>query len=135
MIRVLLADDHELIRFGLGMLMSGEEDLEIVGTAADGSEAVTLALRHRPDVVLMDLSMPGEDGFAAMAEIRAAAPAIKLVVLTTHGQEEMIRRALAAGADGYLLKESAVEYIVGAIRSVVAGGAPFSPAAARVAGL
>jgi DNA-binding NarL/FixJ family response regulator len=135
MIRVLLVDDHEVVRFGLGMLISAEHDLEVVGTAADGFEAVSLAQQQRPDVVLMDLSMPGKDGVAAMVEIRAADPSIGLLALTTHGDEATVRRALAAGADGYLLKDSTVDEIVGAVRSVSAGGNPMSPVAARVAGL
>ena len=134
MIRVLLVDDHEVVRFGLGLLISGERDLEVVGTAADGFEAVSLALQLRPDVVLMDLSMPGKDGIAAMAEVREIAPSIGLLVLTTHGDEAMVCAALAAGADGYLLKESPVGEIVGAIRSVAVGGRPMSAVAARVAG-
>lgn len=134
MIRVLLVDDHEVVRFGLGLLISGTDDLEVVGTAADGFEAVELALRLRPDIVVMDLSMPGKDGITAMAEIRDAAPSIGLLALTTHGDEATVRRALAVGADGYLLKESPVGEIVEAIRSVADGGSPMSPVAARVAG-
>ncbi len=133
MIRVLLADDHEVVRFGLGMLMSGEADLTLVGTAENGAEAVAMSLEKLPDVVIMDLSMPGVDGITAMRQIRAQQPGIRLLALTSHSQESFARQALAAGADGYLLKDCPAREIIEAIRTVHEGGSPMSAVAKRVA--
>jgi DNA-binding NarL/FixJ family response regulator len=133
MIRVLLADDHEVVRFGLGMLMGGEADLTLVGTAEDGAQAVAMCLEKEPDVVIMDLSMPGVDGITAMRQIRERQPGIRLLALTSHSQESFARKALAAGADGYLLKDCPAREIIEAIRAVHGGGSPMSPVAKRVA--
>lgn len=132
MIRVLIADDHANVRYGLGMLIAAEPDLEVVGAAADGAEAVSLAQELDPDVVLMDLSMPGTDGVTAMRMIRGAQPQTRLLALTVSGTQTAIREAIRAGADGYLLKESSSAEILEAIRTVDAGGRPMSPAAVRV---
>jgi DNA-binding NarL/FixJ family response regulator len=133
MIRVLLADDHEVVRFGLGVLISGEADLTLVGTAEDGSEAVSMCDALLPDVVIMDLSMPDVDGISAMQQIRALHPAVRLLALTSHSQESFARRALAAGADGYLLKDCPAREIIEAVRTVHEGGSPMSPVAKRLA--
>ncbi len=129
-IHVLIADDHEIVRIGLEMLISAEPDLDVVGLAADGLEAVNLALELAPDVVLMDLSMPRLDGLSAMAEIRATRPGCRLIAFTTDGRPHVVRRALAGGADGYLLKESSPAEVLAGIRAVHAGARPMSPAAA-----
>jgi DNA-binding NarL/FixJ family response regulator len=133
MIRVLLADDHEVVRFGLGVLISGEGDLTLVGTAEDGDQAVAMCSALRPDVVIMDLSMPRVDGVTAIRRIRAQQPSVRVLALTSHSQESFARRALAAGADGYLLKDCPAREIIEAVRSVHEGGSPMSPVAKRLA--
>ncbi|QRP49151.1 response regulator transcription factor [Amycolatopsis sp. FDAARGOS 1241] len=132
MIRVLIADDHAIVRTGLAQLLITAGDLELVGSAGDGEEAVALAAQLSPDVVLMDLSMPGTDGAAATARIVAANPAAHVLVLTSFSDRTRILDALRAGAEGYLLKHSEPEVILAGIREVVAGGSPLDPKAARV---
>lgn len=131
MIRVLIADDHDVVRFGLRSLLAGEPDMEVVAAAGDGIEAVALALECRPDVVLMDLSMPRVDGLTAIRRIRDLAPGIRLLALTADVREAMIRQALVAGADGYLFKGSPSGEVVAAIRDVHGGGNPKSSVVAR----
>lgn len=131
MIRVLIADDHDVVRFGLRSLLAGEPDMVLVAAAGDGIEAVALALECRPDVVLMDLSMPRADGFTAMRRIRDLAPEIRLLALTADVREAMIRQALVAGADGYVFKGSPSTEVVAAIRDVHSGGNPMSSVVAR----
>ncbi len=118
MIRVLVVDDHDVVRFGLTSLLAGEADMTLVAAVGDGRAAVDLALEQHPDVVLMDLSMPVMDGFSAMRYIRGAAPEIRMLALSSDARDAVIQRAFAAGADGYLLKESASAEIVEAIRAV-----------------
>lgn len=132
MIRVLVVDDHAIVRRGLADLIRTADDLEVAGTAADGDEAVTLAAELCPDVVLMDLSMPGTDGVTATARILAARPEMNVLVLTSLGDHQSINGALEAGARGYLLKHSEPETILAAIREVCTGGSPLDPKAARV---
>ncbi len=132
MIRVLVVDDHAIVRRGLADLIRTADDLEVAGTAADGDEAVTLAAGLCPDVVLMDLSMPGTDGVTATARILAARPEMNVLVLTSLGDHQSINGALEAGARGYLLKHSEPETILAAIREVCTGGSPLDPKAARV---
>ncbi|TCC52288.1 response regulator transcription factor [Kribbella capetownensis] len=131
MIRVLVVDDHDIVRTGLCQLLSGTEDLDPVGGAADGEEGIAMAARLRPDVVLMDLSMPGTDGIAATERIVAADPGIHVLVLTSFSDHDRIMAALDAGAEGYLLKNSSTEAILAGIRHLVAGGSPLDPKAAR----
>ena len=118
MIRVLVADDHDVVRFGLTSLLAGEPDMTLVAAVGDGLQAAELALDQHPDVVLMDLSMPVMDGFSAMRRIRREAPGVRILALTTHSRDAVIQRAFAAGADGYLLKESTSTEILDAIRAV-----------------
>jgi DNA-binding NarL/FixJ family response regulator len=131
-IRVLIVDDHAIVRTGLSQLLGTADDLELVGAAGSGAEAVTLAAELRPDVVLMDLSMPGTDGISATAQIVAANPDAHVLVLTSFSDQARILDALQAGAEGYLLKHSEPEVILAGIREIVAGGSPLDPKAARV---
>jgi DNA-binding NarL/FixJ family response regulator len=132
MIRVLIADDHAIVRTGLAQLLGTTEDLLLVGEAVDGGHAVRLAAELRPDVVLMDLSMPGVDGIAATSRILAGNPDVHVLVLTSFSDQSRILDALHAGAEGYLLKHAEPETILSGIREVVAGGSPLDPKAARV---
>ncbi len=131
MIRVLVVDDHMVVRAGLEQLLSTAPDIELAGTAADGLAAVDEYERLRPDVVLMDLSMPRCDGVEATRRIRSAHPEAHIVVLTSFSEQARILEALEAGADGYLLKHADPEQILEAIRVAMAGGAPLDPQAAR----
>ena len=132
MIRILITDDHAIVRAGLAQLLGTTDDLTLVGEAADGDMAVRLADELRPDVILMDLSMPGLDGVQATARIVADNPDVHIVVLTSFSDQSRILDALEAGAEGYLLKHSEPEVILRAIREVVQGGSPLDPKAARV---
>ena len=133
MIRVLLADDQDLIRFGLRVLLDGEDDLAVVGDAADGLHAVELARRLRPDVVLMDVRMPGIDGIEATGRIVADPQlgATKVIVLTTFEIDEYVFDALRAGASGFLIKDTKPAELLRAIRLVAAGDALLSPSVTR----
>lgn len=132
MIRVLIVDDHAIVRTGLSQLLGTADDIELVGAASDGAEAVTMAAELRPDVVLMDLSMPGIDGITATGQIVAAHPGAHVLVLTSFSDQSRILDALQAGAEGYLLKHSEPEVILAGVREIVAGGSPLDPKAARV---
>jgi DNA-binding NarL/FixJ family response regulator len=127
-IRVLIADDQRVVREGLSMLVALIDDVQVVDTACDGAEAVRLAEAHRPDVVLMDLRMPGIDGIAATAELRERLPAARVLVLTTYADQDVIVPALQAGARGYLTKDASAEQIETAIRAVHAGQTHLDPA-------
>jgi DNA-binding NarL/FixJ family response regulator len=130
-IRVLLVDDHAVVRHGLKQLLATDAEIEVVGMAADGEEAVDLVRRHRPDVVLMDLAMPGLDGIGATRSIVGEHPDVRVVVLTSFGDESRIIAALDAGAQGYLLKHTEPDALVEAVRSANAGLAPLDPRAGR----
>lgn len=130
-IRVLIADDHRILREGLRSLLSECEDLEVVGEAADGREAVDLCAKHVPDVVLMDLHMPGLGGLEATLEIRRETPRVRVLVLTQYEDREYVRRLLAAGASGFVLKRAAGAALVDAIRAVHRGGLVLDPEVAR----
>lgn len=127
MIRVLIVDDQRLVRTGLRMLCESADDIEVVGEAADGAEALRMAATVRPDVVLMDLRMPGMDGVAATAELRRAAQPPKVLVLTTFDDDAHLYPALAAGAAGFLVKDTDPADLLAAVRRVVDGDLPFSP--------
>lgn len=120
-IRVMIVDDHHMVREGLKMFLATYDDLEVVGEAADGDEAVALSPRVEPDVVLMDMVMPVMDGAAATASIRAACPDIQVIILTSFVEEELVERALDAGAISYLLKDSQAERLAQAIRDAHRG--------------
>jgi DNA-binding NarL/FixJ family response regulator len=130
-IRVLLADDDALVRAAIAAILRSADGVELVAQAADGREAVELAVRHRPDVALLDVRMPALDGLAALREIRRRTPTVNALVLTTFGEDEYVARALSAGAAGFLLKESAVDELMPAIRAAAAGEAFLSPKITR----
>ena len=131
MIRVLLVDDDALVRSGLRMMLAGAKSLEVVGEAADGREVLGTVDLHRPDVVLMDIRMPHVDGIAATRLLTAQPDAPAVLVLTTFDADELVLRALQAGAAGFLLKDTAPAEIVRAIELVHAGDAMLSPAVTR----
>ena len=131
MIRVLIADDHALVRSGLKALLASVEGIEVVGEAADGGAAVEVALRVRPDVVVMDIQMPGQDGIEATRRLAAEAREVGVLVLTMHEDDESVFAAMRAGARGYVLKGAEQEEIVGAIRAVSLGEAIFGPGIAQ----
>ncbi len=130
-VRVLLVDDDPLVRAGLRMILSSADDLEVVGEAGDGSEAVEAVRAHRPDVVLMDIRMPGVDGLAATSAVTRLPDPPQVVVLTTFGLDEYVFRALEAGAAGFLLKDTPPRDLVAAVRVVAAGEAMLSPSVTR----
>lgn len=131
MIRVVLVDDHAVVREGLARLVDGAEDLEVVGTAADGAAAVEVVRRTCPDVVLMDLQMPGTDGVAATRLLVESGLGAQVLVLTSFSDEERIVAALDAGAVGYLLKDAEADDVLDGIRAVGRGESPIHPRAAR----
>jgi DNA-binding NarL/FixJ family response regulator len=130
-IRVVLADDHPIVREGLRGMLAAEPGIEVVAEAASGAEAVAVAARYRPDVVLMDLRMPGGDGVTATAEILAATPGARVVVLTTYETDADIVRAVEAGAVGYLLKDTPVAELSHAIRAAARGETVLAPSVAQ----
>lgn len=130
MIRVVIADDHGLVREGLRRLVDAPADIGVVGTAASGREAVELIERTRPDVALMDLSMPDIDGIAATRQALARAPDTHVVILTSFSDRERILEALDAGAIGYLLKDAEPDELLRGIRTAVKGDSPLAPRAA-----
>ena len=120
-LRVLVADDHLIVRLGLVALIDGESDMQVVAQAANGREALDQFRTHRPDVTLIDLRMPGEDGVYAIEAIREVEPSARIIVLTIHKGDDAVYRALQAGAKGYLLKNVAGDELLAAIRKVHAG--------------
>jgi len=131
-IRILLADDHQLMRSGLRLLIEQQPDLAIVGEAGDGREAVALANSLRPDVAVMDISMPNLNGIEAAHQITQGHAEIAVIVLSMHPDESYVLRALKAGAKGYLLKDSAESDLIAAVRAVAGGKSFFSPAVSKV---
>ena len=130
-IRILIVDDHTVVRQGIRMMVSTEPTLQIIGEANNGREAVDQARSLRPDVVLLDLVMPDEDGIEALLEIKQSYPAMKVIVLTTFADEDRINTAMTAGADGYLLKDADGEALLRALHSVQNGELPLHPRVAR----
>ena len=130
-IRVLLVDDDALVRAGLRMILSSSEELEVVGEAADGADAVAAVRASRPDVVLMDIRMPGMDGITATSALRRLPNPPHVIVLTTFQADEHVMSAIRAGADGFLLKDTPPTEIVNAVRLVAAGEAMLSPSVTR----
>ena len=129
--RVLLCDDHGLLRAGRRALLAGEPGIEVVGEAADGAAAVERAVALRPDVALVDITMPELDGLAATARIRRQAPSVKVLILTMHDDPAYLFRALEAGAHGYVLKRAAETDLIDALRTVSVDEAFLAPAALR----
>lgn len=135
MIRVLVVDDHPVVRQGLVAILRWEKDLELVGDAADGLEAIQMILQHHPDVVLLDLRLPHLSGIEVMKQVRSQGLQTRFLVLTTYDTDEYIAPALAAGAQGYLLKDAEPEELSRAMRSLMRGGAALEPkVAARLLG-
>ena len=130
--RILLVDDHQVVRMGLAAIIAAESDMRLVGEASDGIEAVSLARELAPDVILMDLMMPQKDGAEATEEILAINPNIRILVLTTFGESEEVKRALNAGATGALIKDTPRGELVIAIRNVAAGERVISPEISHV---
>jgi DNA-binding NarL/FixJ family response regulator len=129
--RVLIVDDEALVRAGLRMILTAADDLEVVGEAEDGTEAVGAVHAHRPDVVLMDIRMPRRDGLAATRDVLALDPAPQVIVLTTFDLDDYVFRALQAGASGFLLKDTPPRELVRAVQVVAAGEAMLSPTVTR----
>lgn len=130
-LRLLIVDDQPLIRRGLAMMLAAEEGIEIVGQAADGAEAIEMALALSPDVVVMDLQMPRVSGVAATREITARRPATRVVVLTTFDHDDLVFEAIRAGAQAYLLKDASEADVLDTVRAVHRGESHLSPAIAR----
>ena len=130
--RIVLADDHTIMRKGLRVLLERQSDFAVVGEAGNGREAIEIAEQQSPDVVLMDVAMPTMNGIEAAARITAAQPKTAVVILSMHSDEAYILRALKAGARGYLLKDSAENDLIQAVRAVAAGKAFFSPTVSKV---
>ncbi|EKX68847.1 response regulator transcription factor [Streptomyces ipomoeae] len=130
-VRVLLADDERLLRAGLRLVLAHADDIDVVAEAADGAEAVDLAVRHRVDVVLMDIRMPGTDGLTAAEMLASRAPSVRVVMLTTFGEAEYVTRALAAGAAGFVLKDTGPQELIQAVRVAASGDAILSPRVTR----
>ena len=131
MITVVLADDHSLIRKGFRMILDAEPDIEIIGEAADGNEAVSVCAELRPEVVLMDIRMPGRDGIEATRDIVDAALPSKVLILTTFDLDEYVYAGLRAGASGFLLKDTQPDDLVAAIRTIAAGDGVLAPGATK----
>jgi DNA-binding NarL/FixJ family response regulator len=131
MTTVVIADDQGLVRFGLRKILDQEPDLEVAGEAIDGASAVEVAGRVRPDVVLMDIRMPGLDGIEATRRVVTATPTTRVLMLTTFGLDSYVYESLRAGASGFMLKDAPPEEIVGAIRIVASGEAMLAPAVTR----
>jgi DNA-binding NarL/FixJ family response regulator len=129
--RVLIADDHTMVRESLVSVLQADGDVQVVAQAADGIDAVDKAVQFRPDVVIVDLSMPRLSGIEVIRRLREAVPATRVLVLTMHQEDEYILQAVRAGASGYLVKDSAATELLAAVRSVHAGRGHFGPQAAR----
>ncbi len=130
-IRILIADDHAIVREGLRALIGGKPDMQVIGEAADGEQAVLQVRSLQPDIVLMDLIMPRKDGLRAIQEIRQENPQARILVLTSFGDEHQVLSAIKAGALGYLLKDSSPQELIEAIRCVHRGESSLHPAVAR----
>ena len=132
LIKILLCDDHAVVRMGLKMLLNNNKDIEVIGEASEGDEAIGLAQELKPNVVIMDLSMPhGKDGLTATAELKKLMPEVAILILTMHDDEEYLFRAIQVGASGCILKSAPQEELLGAIRSVSNGNAYLHPSATK----
>ena len=132
MIRILLSDDHAVIRRGLRLILEQQEDFEVVGEASDGREAVSLAETHKPDIAVLDITMPNLNGIEAARQISAKQWGTSIIVLSMHADESFVLRALKAGARGYVLKEAPESDLIKAVRLVSDGKSFFSPAVSRM---
>lgn len=120
-IRVLITDDHAIIREGLRLILETTEDMEVVGEASNGAEVLRLVAEHQPDVVLMDLRMPGMDGLTAITSLRRSHPQVAIVILTTYNEDDLMLRGLRAGARGFLLKDTSRETLLATIQAAAKG--------------
>jgi len=130
-VRVLIVDDHPLVRRGLTSLLNGVADISVVGAAADGEEAVAYVAEERPDIVLMDISMPGMDGFEALRRLLKAVPGTRVVMLTSFSDHDLVIEAIDTGAIGFLLKDADPSDLINGIRAAARGDSPLSPKAAK----
>ncbi|MCU1617314.1 MAG: two component transcriptional regulator, LuxR family, partial [Frankiales bacterium] len=130
MISVVVVDDHAVVRRGIASLLDAAEDLQCIGAAGDGQSGVAMITRLRPDVVVLDLSMPGQTGVDVIRTLRAHGPEVRILVLTSFGDGELVLEAVQAGTDGYLLKENQAETILDGVRAVASGSAPVDPVVA-----
>jgi DNA-binding NarL/FixJ family response regulator len=130
-IRVLIVDDHPLVRRGLSSLLNGVPDINVIGAASDGEEAVAYVAEERPDIVLMDISMPGMDGFEALRRLLKAVPGTRVVMLTSFSDHDLVIEAIDTGAIGFLLKDSDPNDLINGIRAAARGESPLSPKAAK----
>lgn len=130
-VRVLLADDHPLVRAGIRKVLEQQPTVTVVGEAGDGDEALRMLAELEPDLLVLDLNMPNRDGFAVLREARDAAPGVRILVLTMHASVEYVSRAVREGADGYLLKDTAVQDLAAAVASVTSGHPYYSEMAQR----
>lgn len=135
MIKVLLADDHGMVRAGLRSLIEETGDMEVTAEAADGRQAISLALKHPVDVAVIDISMPGTDGLEVINQLQAQKPELPILVLTMHEEEQYVVRSISSGAKGYITKRSAPEQLVSAIRQVHQGGMYLSQEASELLAL
>lgn len=126
-VRILIADDHEVVRRGIAAQISQRPDWAVIAEATNGRDAVTLALRHKPHLIVLDLSMPELNGLAAASKIAAALPEARILILTVHDSEQVVREVLAAGAQGYILKSDAGRILMAALDTLLAGGSFFTP--------
>lgn len=131
-IRIVIADDHEVVRKGIAAQISQRPNWEVVAEATNGRDAVTVALRMKPDLVVLDLSMPELNGLAAASRIRAAWPEARILMLTVHDSEQVVREVLAAGAQGYVLKSDAGRTLMAALDALLEGGTFFTPKVGRM---
>jgi DNA-binding NarL/FixJ family response regulator len=131
MIRILLADDQALLRMGFRLILDAQPDIEVIGEAGDGAAAISMTRALRPDVVLMDVRMPGTDGIQATTQVTADFPATKVLILTTYDLDEYVFAGLKAGASGFLLKDAPPEELLTAIRTVAGGDSVLAPTATR----
>lgn len=130
-IRVLIVDDHPLVRRGLTSLLNGVADITVIGAASDGEEAVAYVAEERPDIVLMDISMPGMDGFEALRRLLKAVPGTRVVMLTSFSDHDLVIEAIDTGAIGFLLKDADPSDLINGIRAAARGDSPLSPKAAK----
>jgi two-component system, NarL family, response regulator NreC len=130
-IRLLLVDDHEVVRVGLKSFLQAQEGIQVVAEASNGEEAIKLALQHKPDIVLMDITMPGMDGLEATRKLNVLSPDCKVLALTVHDDKQYFMQMLAAGASGYITKQAAADDLMGAIKTVAQGHLFLQPALAR----
>jgi len=131
-IRILIADDHSVVREGLRTLLGKVEDFDVIAEAADGEEAVRLIIEKKPDVAILDISMPVVNGIEATRQVRRASPKTKILIFTIHENEEYVYQMVAAGANGYVLKDAGKNDLIAAVRAIQYGGRFFSPGVSRL---